>query len=82
MARAGGCKCGKRMLMAANEGSCLWCGHGDVVVPVVARTPRARRLPFDLGALQREGRHPDLGLDNVVRLDRLTDRRGPRSRAA
>jgi DNA-binding CsgD family transcriptional regulator len=32
---------------------------------------RLRRLPRDLGAFVREGRHPDPHLDNVVRLDRL-----------
>lgn len=25
---ASGCLCGKRMIMEANDGTCLWCGHG------------------------------------------------------
>lgn len=27
-----GCICGKRMLMRANDGTCLWCGHGKAVL--------------------------------------------------
>jgi hypothetical protein len=75
--RAGGCVCGKRLLLAFNEGTCLCCGHGDVqpaAVPYGARPSRLRRLPRDLGAFQREGRRPDPNLENVVRLDRLRDR--------
>jgi hypothetical protein len=72
----GGCICGKahegRMLVA--DGTCLWCGRGTCRTPPRAgRSPRLRRLPRDLGALQREGRRPDPHLDNVVRLDRLRE---------
>jgi hypothetical protein len=64
------------MLQAANEGTCLWCGYGEIVVIV----PRARRggvrLPWNLGELAREGRRPDPRCENVARLQRL--RRDPR----
>jgi hypothetical protein len=73
--RAGGsCKCGKARQGRAlvSDGICHWCGRGvPVAPPFRGRTPRLRRLPRDLGQLQREGRHPDLNLENVVRLDRL-----------
>jgi hypothetical protein len=75
--RAEGCICGRRLLLAFNEGTCLCCGHGDVqpaAAPYGARPIRLRRLPRDLGALLREGRRPDPNLENVVRLDRLRDR--------
>lgn len=66
------CICGKHLFVAVNDGTCWWCGYGDVKVRKRdhgrARTPR---LPRDLGALQREGRRPDPYADNVVRLDRL-----------
>lgn len=73
----GGCKCGKarerRMLVA--DGICLWCGRGVCSTPPSPdRRARLRRLPRDLGALQREGRRPDPCLENVVRLDQLRDR--------
>jgi hypothetical protein len=32
--RAPDCICGKRMLQAANEGTCLWCGYGPAKVVV------------------------------------------------
>ena len=52
----------------------MWCGHGEPVGEIEAKMPRRlRRLPRDLGAIQREGRRPDPHLDNVVRLDRLKD---------
>jgi hypothetical protein len=49
---ASGCLCGRRLLQEANDGTCLVCGHGDV--HVVQRG--LRRLPRDLGAIQRSGR--------------------------
>lgn len=60
------CRCHKHMLEAANEGTCLWCGHGDVHEAAAQASTRRRRLPRDLGALAREGRRPDPRLDNVV----------------
>lgn len=73
MARmAPGCICGKRMVFAG-EGTCLWCGRGPCAMLAVRRMPRLRRLPWDLGAIQREGKRPDPHLENVVRLDRLRD---------
>lgn len=68
------CRCGK-LLRFDDSGTCLWCGHGDIVIRALdLRRPRLRRLPRDLGTIQREGRRPDPHLDNVVRLDRLRDR--------
>jgi DNA-binding CsgD family transcriptional regulator len=68
---ARGCTCGKRMVFEPHV--CLWCGRGQYKLDVIREVPRLRRLPWDLGALQREGRRPDPHLDNVVRLDRLRD---------
>lgn len=55
---------------------CFWCGYGPCA-PSPYRGERegpgrgGERLPRNLGAIQAEGKHPDLALDNVVRLDRL-----------
>lgn len=54
------CRCGKQMLQYANEGSCVWCGHGDAIVATRAQLRRRRRLCRDLGALKREGRRPSM----------------------
>lgn len=70
------CRCGKRMLQRANEGTCLWCGHGDVEIPVKSELRKRRRLPVDLGALAREGRRADPRLDNVIPCIRRRQRRG------
>lgn len=58
-------------MFADDPEHCAKCGRGPCRVPPFSRAPRLRRLPRDLGAFQREGRHPDPNLDNVVRLDRL-----------
>jgi hypothetical protein len=65
------CRCGKQLLAAVNEGTCLWCGYGDIVVVAPARRAPEPRLPWNLGELAREGRRPDPRCGNVVRLDRL-----------
>jgi DNA-binding CsgD family transcriptional regulator len=73
----GPCICGKASLRLSivTEGICNWCGRGVPTAPAkIGRGSRLRRLPWDLGAFVREGRHPDPHLDNVVRLDRLRDR--------
>lgn len=68
---AHGCRCGKHLFEHVNEGTCWWCGHGDVRTPA---TPRSlARLPRDLGALQREGRRIPFGVfEHVVRREALT----------
>lgn len=77
------CRCGKRMLMAANEGTCVWCGYGDVEIVLARAQPMPEpRLPRDLGGLVREGRRADLRCENVVRLDRLRDQPADRELAA
>lgn len=41
------CKCGRRLLQHANDGSCLLCGHGDIR-PGTGVDFALRRLPRDL----------------------------------
>ncbi|HWT25844.1 MAG TPA: hypothetical protein VN213_20230 [Solirubrobacteraceae bacterium] len=65
------CKCGRRLLMELNEGTCLLCGHGHVATGpasayATSRTPRLRRLPRNLGDFHREGRRVDPRCDNVI----------------
>lgn len=63
------CICTKRMLENANEGTCLWCGHGDAHSIHTITEARLARLPRDLGAHQREGRRfPDRTFENIQRL--------------
>jgi hypothetical protein len=71
--RANGCKCGRMLASSDDPMHCFWCGHGPCVLPAYGRAIRMRRLPRDLGAIQREGKRPDPLLENVVRLDRLRD---------
>lgn len=70
MTASASCRCGKRLFEEMNEGTCLWCGYGDInlatLPPRVAGRERRRRLPWNLGALQREGRVADPRCDNVV----------------
>lgn len=61
------------MLQAANEGTCVWCGYGNITIKVVPPSTCVR-LPRDLGELQREGRRPDPQCENVVHLERLRSR--------
>lgn len=59
------CICTKHLLVGANEGTCLWCGHGE---PWPKPRPRVSRLPRDLGAILREGKRLPRGVfENVVR---------------
>lgn len=60
------CRCGKHMLEHENEGTCLWCGHGNAhSIHTVQDKPLAQ-LPRDLGGYQREGRLvPFAVFDNV-----------------
>lgn len=69
-----GCICGKarERLMFAFEGTCLWCGHGHCCDPTHSpNSGRPRRLPRDLGRLQRIGGRVPLHFENVVHLDRI-----------
>jgi hypothetical protein len=67
------CRCVDPLVFADDPQHCFRCGKGPCAMPPGGRAIRLRRLPWDLGALQREGRRPDPHLDNVVRLDRLRD---------
>lgn len=63
------CICGKHMLADANEGTCLWCGHGAAHSIHTIQDRRLAPLPRDLGGYQREGRRPPFGVfENVTRL--------------
>jgi DNA-binding CsgD family transcriptional regulator len=75
--RAAGCRCTRPLVFADDPEHCCRCGHGPCAPLLAVRVTRRRRLPWDLGALQREGRRPDPHLENVVRFDRL--RPGPRA---
>jgi hypothetical protein len=72
---AQGCRCSRPLMFSDDPEHCIRCGRGPCVVLFPARAARRRRLPMDLGTLQREGRRPDPHLENVVRLDRLRPRR-------
>lgn len=63
------CKCGKHLLEPLNEGTCLWCGHGDPHTIHTLADKQLARLPHDIGAYQREGRRVPFGVfENVTRL--------------
>jgi hypothetical protein len=53
-----GCLCGKRMFQLVNEGTCCWCGHGEIRSAKVVELRQFRRVSRDLGSLNREGRRP------------------------
>lgn len=62
----GPCRCGRMVLTAANEGTCLICGTGAARPLVNANLKfRSRRLPRDLGPVMRAPAFP-LCFDNVI----------------
>jgi hypothetical protein len=53
-----------------NEGTCLWCGHGNARSIHTIHDKQLAQLPRDLGGFQREGRRPPYGVfENVTRLN-------------
>lgn len=63
------CICGKHLLELFNEGTCLWCGHGQATSIHTIRDKRLAALPRELGDFQREGRRLPFGVfENVTRI--------------
>lgn len=73
MRYATNCRCHDPLVFDDEPEHCFRCGRGPFQMAASGRARRRRRLPWDLGALHREGRRPDPHLENVVRLDRLRD---------
>lgn len=74
----GTCGCDDPLVFADEPRHCHRCGHGPLNTPPAKQPPTMRRLPRDLGAIQRAGNRPDPNLENVVRLDRIRRQRAPR----
>lgn len=75
---AGPCDCNDTLIFADEPHHCHRCGHGPLQTPPAKRPLAMRRLPRDLGAIQRAGRRPDPNLENVVQLDRIRRPQPPR----